>query len=523
MSCLVDATVRFSPALSGSGHATTVRARVRGKLTVCVSSDPYVVIKRGVLTGSFASGFGAGCSWNGAQAGSFSIAWRGDVDGTVGDTEYQGRASFTPSTVHYSGEQGVADAQGHQGFALPGAGNSSTTQGSFPGSASDDRAATLYSSSTSSALRSLCRSKQGLRRLNLEGAITIGPGVVEPDGITTGPDGALWFTNVFGPGRVSTGGSVGVYSDADTLFATSITSGPDGALWFTNALGGLFSDANLGSLLFGSIGRLTPAGALTTYAGPGVSLPAGITTGPDGALWFTNDGDDTIGRISTAGVVTTYQDPSVDASPTAITTGPDGALWFTNTGSNSIGSITTSGSVTLYYSLNIDGPTSIAAGPDGALWYTNAGNDTIGRITTSGVSTSFSDPGIDGPTSIAAGPDGALWFTNGGSSDFPVLFAGQALSSSGQAVAGRLAAVRSHVEHEAGVLLRGRRIILPYPVAGGSVGRITTSGAVTTYTDATMASPAGITAGPDGALWFTNSLGGSIGRITTSGAVTAYG
>ncbi len=35
--------------------------------------------------------------------------------------------------------------------------------------------------------------------------------------------------------------------------------------------------------------------------------------------------------------------------------------------------------------------------------------------------------------------------------------------------------------------------------------------------------PGGITAGPDGALWFTNTgNGGSIGRITTAGAVTNY-
>ena len=32
----------------------------------------------------------------------------------------------------------------------------------------------------------------------------------------------------------------------------------------------------------------------------------------------------------------------------------------------------------------------------------------------------------------------------------------------------------------------------------------------------------GITAGPDGALWFTESYGNKIGRITTSGAITEY-
>ena len=57
---------------------------------------------------------------------------------------------------------------------------------------------------------------------------------------------------------------------------------------------------------------------------------------------------------------------------------------------------------------------------------------------------------------------------------------------------------------------------------GASVGRITTTGTVTNYTDPTIYGPNGITAGPDGALWFTNDGNDSIGRITTTGAVTNY-
>ena len=38
-------------------------------------------------------------------------------------------------------------------------------------------------------------------------------------------------------------------------------------------------------------------GHVTIYAG--ISSPHGITAGPDGALWFTNFGGDSIGRITT--------------------------------------------------------------------------------------------------------------------------------------------------------------------------------------------------------------------------------
>jgi Putative Ig domain len=53
-----------------------------------------------------------------------------------------------------------------------------------------------------------------------------------------------------------------------------------------------------------------------------------------------------------------------------------------------------------------------------------------------------------------------------------------------------------------------------------SLGRITTGGVVTNYTGTGISNPDGITAGPDGALWFTNFGSNSIGRITTDLAIT---
>ena len=51
----------------------------------------------------------------------------------------------------------------------------------------------------------------------------------------------------------------------------------------------------------------------------------------------------------------------------------------------------------------------------------------------------------------------------------------------------------------------------------GSIGRITTSGTVTNYKGTGIDAPKAITSGPDGALWFTNYGDNSIGSITTSG------
>jgi Beta-propeller repeat len=59
---------------------------------------------------------------------------------------------------------------------------------------------------------------------------------------------------------------------------------------------------------------------------------------------------------------------------------------------------------------------------------------------------------------------------------------------------------------------------------GNRIGRITPAGEVTEYSDGISANshPVGITAGPDGNLWFTEPNGNRIGRITPAGVVTEF-
>ena len=73
-------------------------------------------------------------------------------------------------------------------------------------------------------------------------------------------------------------------------FPRGITAGPDGNLWFTE-------------VARNKIGRITPSGGITEFAIPtSNSTPGGITTGPDGNLWFTEGGTqggaNKIGRIT---------------------------------------------------------------------------------------------------------------------------------------------------------------------------------------------------------------------------------
>src|SRR5262245_31930788 len=70
------------------------------------------------------------------------------------------------------------------------------------------------------------------------------------------------------------------------------------------------------------------------------SGPVGITTGPDGNLWFTEVCASQIGRITPDGIVTEFPLPYRYSSPQDITTGSDGNLWFNENNGRRIGRIT---------------------------------------------------------------------------------------------------------------------------------------------------------------------------------------
>jgi streptogramin lyase len=191
-----------------------------------------------------------------------------------------------------------------------------------------------------------------------------------------------------------------------------ITVGPDGNLWFTN-------DDN------GRIGRITPAGEITTFADPAgkVSSPEGITPGPDERLWFTSSGNGRIGRIGTSGDINTFGRRSL-REPWAITTAPDRNVWFTDCeydvyqnvcDRNRIGRIRPNGDVIMFRDPadRVREPDGIAAGGDGDLWFTSYESDRIGRITPAGKITTLKARarGCRRPLGITMGPDGNMWFT----------------------------------------------------------------------------------------------------------------
>jgi virginiamycin B lyase len=242
----------------------------------------------------------------------------------------------------------------------------------------------------------------------------------------------------------------------------AITFGPDGKIWFCN-------DGVESMTLTGTVT------AIPNSDGNGAGCQ-GISFGPDGDIWYTLVGTaGGIGHATTGGTVYTPL-PTNNFLSRCIEPGPDGNMWFTQPGgSNAVGRINAQTHVIDYFTIPTTSSSTyqIVSGPDGALWFTEFNGNKIGRITTSGT---FSE--IDIPTAsagaygIASGPDGNVWF----------------------------------VEYSASKVARvnlSDNTIKEFP------------------TPTTSANPYSITAGPDGNLWFTEGM--KVGRITPSGTITEYG
>src|SRR5262249_35114872 len=65
--------------------------------------------------------------------------------------------------------------------------------------------------------------------------------------------------------------------------------------------------------------------------------------GADGNMWFTEPGysitSNKIGRITPTGVITEFTAPTASCSPTGITSGPDGNIWFAEASASHIGRV----------------------------------------------------------------------------------------------------------------------------------------------------------------------------------------
>jgi streptogramin lyase len=304
-----------------------------------------------------------------------------------------------------------------------------------------------------------------------------------------------------------------------------ITVGPNDTLYFVEP----------GTNSIGSVSVTNP-NPVTVTTLPTGSIPDSITLGPDGNLWFTEFATGQIGSVKLTG--TTPPTPTgitANSGPAGITSA-DGYLWFTQSLSDQIGRLNPmTGQITEYTA-----PTAMSSldsrivlGADGDLWFTefgaiaafNPSNPNIG--TTLNVTKTVALPGgsHEAPEGITAGPGGTIWYTEG---VFNSGFTGF--------VSYGVGAINANM----GTLIRETPVVAasePEGITAGPDGNIwfTVTGTATvagtidsinpsTYAITTLAiptnvvatpAPIGIVAAPDGNLWFSDSSG-AIGVVATS-------
>ena len=189
--------------------------------------------------------------------------------------------------------------------------------------------------------------------------------------------------------RVTVTGQV-TYFPRESLGSSNgdhIVAGRDGTLWFTG------NGAEL-------IHRMTRSGVITDFTAPGPGQVYGLAPGPDGAIWFTQLGQqsrmsNSIGRITFGWVrhrpscscrTAPHQpDQAPSDMPLEITAGPNGNLYFTTylvEPKNYIGQVTPEGTVhAVSRSRRPARPRSASRrGPDGNIWFTENFNQLVGRL-----------------------------------------------------------------------------------------------------------------------------------------------
>jgi streptogramin lyase len=218
-----------------------------------------------------------------------------------------------------------------------------------------------------------------------------------------------------------------------------------------------------------------------------------------------------------------------------ITAGPDGNVWYTSTARLTIGRVTTDGQIT-EFPIPVDGnhssdpyeqsAYSIVTGGDGNLWFALYHRKRLGRITPRGEITILPTLGHQThPLYLALGHDGNIWYSS-------QPYVGGAVGT----YADRIGRVTPEGMVREFLLPFGPEVTsMPYGITAGPdgniwfaesysemIGRITPDGVLTQFP--VPGSPQWITAGGDGNLWFTQQALGvpEIGRITVDGIVTRF-
>jgi virginiamycin B lyase len=290
------------------------------------------------------------------------------------------------------------------------------------------------------------------------------------------------------------------------------------------------------------------AATITEYPLAPGAAPQGITLGPDGNVWFVENGANKVGRITAAGVITEFPLLTPDNQPAQIVAGTSGHLYLDEPGPTKVAFFDALGDKSFHESGSGVTAAGIAFGAAGSLWVTDGTSKVLAYSSEfSGVGQcTMSDGFAHGFWGITVGREGTLWMTdatsNGivaltssgcafGKVSLPNSNSGPLFITSGQDgsiwfteyTGNRIGRIQASSLNEF-ALPAGSHPMMIAPSLDGTlwfaeqgsnqIGHITHDGVIAHYTVPTAASaPHGVVVGPDGSVWFTEQNGSKIGRL----------
>jgi virginiamycin B lyase len=197
-----------------------------------------------------------------------------------------------------------------------------------------------------------------------------------PHGVITGPDGKAWITDSGQNAIVSVDPGtreVAVYPLPEATGYSNLNTAafaPDGTLWFTGQNG--------------IYGRLDPdSGDMRVFDAPKGRGPYGITSTPDGDVYYASLAGSYVGRIDTAtGEATVIEPPTTDQGARRVWSDSQGNIWVSEWNSGQVSRYTPASDTWQTWQLPGDDPKAYAVYVDeeDIVWLSDFGANAVVRF-----------------------------------------------------------------------------------------------------------------------------------------------